>query len=61
MKNVITELTATEDSQDTSYAALTPTNERADQFLYWLLKELTRPSRGLPIVRIPNTALTLAF
>jgi len=58
MKNIIAEVTVTEDGQDTSYSTLCPSGERTHQFLYWLMRDLIHLQRD-SLIRIPNTDLTI--
>ena len=59
-KNVITELSVTEDgATKANYASECPAGEVAHQFLYELTQKLLRQSRTEPIIRIANTALTI--
>lgn len=58
MKNIITEVVVTESDADTAYARLTPIGERTDQFLYWLMRELTKMTRD-SLLRIRNTDLVI--
>lgn len=58
-RNVITEVSVIENGQTKDYAAECPSGEEVDQFLYWLTQQLIQMSRAEPILRIPNTNLTI--
>lgn len=58
-KNVITEVSVTENGNTKLYAAECPANEEEHQFLHKLTQDLIQSNRGNPVLRIQNTLLAI--